>query len=84
MKLGFLFRGDTFKLLSDGAIYQAGSTDAEGYVNCTNIKTNEEKKIYVDEDVESSGETTVRVFKEYREETKNEVYSSIQYRKGTI
>lgn len=52
MKLGFLFRGDTFKLLSDGAIYQAGSTDAEGYVSCTNIKTNEEKKIYVDEDVE--------------------------------
>ena len=72
MKLGFLFRGDTFKLLSDGAIYQAGSTDAEGYVSCTNLMTNEEKKIYVDEDVESSGETTVRVFKEYREGTKNE------------
>ena len=81
MKLGFLFRGDTFKLLSDGAIYQAGSTDAEGYVSCINLMTNEEKKIYVDEDVEFAKQHIELFFKM---RLKQYAKSSIEYAKAVV
>lgn len=81
MKLGFLFRGDIFKCLKDGEVYQAGSTDAEGYVSCTNIKTNEEKKLYVDEDVEFAKQHIELFFKmRLKQYAKN----SIEYAKAVV
>ena len=52
MKLGFLFRGDTFRWLYDGEVYKAGKADEYGYVHCTNQRTHKVCSIDVDADVE--------------------------------